>query len=72
MINIDLITESYSTFKQNDSIIFATVFIFAGLCGCFIAGYILSKKPRFRALAIGTAVCHFVSYLAFVWTLEYY
>jgi len=72
MINIDIITENYSSFTQKDTTLFAMVFIFSGLIGCFISGYILSKKPRFKDLAIVTATFHFLSYVAFVATLEYY
>ncbi len=72
MINIDIITENYSAFDQSDSTLFGVIFICGGLVGCFVSGYVLGKKPKFKMIAIGSAVMHFVSYTAFVVTLEFY
>ena len=43
-----------------------------GCIGCILTGLFLSKRPSFKVLAIGTAFCHFICYLSFVVTLEFY
>ncbi len=48
------------------------MFICAGLAGCFFFGFILSKTPKFKAIAITTAFLHLLSYIAFVVTFTYY
>ena len=48
------------------------IFIVSGCIGCLFSGFILSLKPMFKALAIGTALLHFLAYVAFVITLNFY
>ena len=70
--NIDIIVQNYKAFDQSDSTLFGVVFISAGLAGCFVFGWILSKWPKFKAIAIITALFHLLSYVAFVVTFSYY
>jgi hypothetical protein len=72
LINIGLITDKYDEFDDNDSIIFGVSFIGGGCLGCYVFGLFISKKPKFYWFCVSVALLHFLAYLAFVLTLEFY
>ena len=47
------------------------ILIVAGLVGCVLSGWVLAKTQKFKCIAIISALFHFLSYVAFVVTLEF-
>ena len=51
---------------------FGVIFVAVGCLGALLTGCILSRYPKYKMLAIIISLLHFLSYLAFVGTLEFY